>query len=243
MQLALQPDGVIETNTGSALNAILAGPYDTTAFMNTLAQITGTFNATVVFEGSNDETNPTNWFQLMCVNCTSGAIATSATAVGLYYVPSTVRWMRTRISSYSSGTVTCATMYSMDAVPFIQSAGGSSQLSVAPANSGVAGYSVSRISTGASGVIKASQGRVYSWALQNTNAAIRYLQIYNKTTAGVPGTDTPYITIPLSANGSVPFSDQIGTIANTGLSWAITTDAAGATAGASGDVVGTIFYT
>ncbi len=105
-----------------------------------------------------------------------------------------------------------------------------------------AGVLISRIVTGASGVIKAGAGQVYGWNFFNTNAAVRYMQIYNKTTAGVPGTDTPVLTIPLAIGGSSILSSDIGAAFATGISWAITTDAPGATIGASGDVVGNGFY-
>ncbi|KUR80899.1 hypothetical protein [Novosphingobium sp. FSW06-99] len=99
-----------------------------------------------------------------------------------------------------------------------------------------------RIPSGASGVVKASSARFYGYDLINTQTTPRYLQLYNKTTAGVPGTDTPAITIPLTASGSKNTFSDIGVAESLGLSWAITTDAPGATIGASGDVLGTVYY-
>lgn len=99
-----------------------------------------------------------------------------------------------------------------------------------------------RVVGAASGATKASAGRLYGWTLLNTNAAARYLQLYNKATAGVPGTDTPVATIPLGASGNSNNFNDIGASHATGIAWAITTDAAGTTAGASGDIVGTLVY-
>lgn len=102
--------------------------------------------------------------------------------------------------------------------------------------------SLSRVTAGASGAIKASAGRFYGYDIINAQAAVRYLQIYNKATAGIPGTDTPVLTIPLAASQSKNVLSDIGSYQGTGISWAVTTDAPGVTAGASGDVLGTIYY-
>lgn len=52
--------------------------------------------------------------------------------------------------------------------------------------------------------IKGSAGRVYSIVASNTNAAIRYLKLYDKASAPVVGTDTPVHTylLPGAAVGS-----------------------------------------
>ena len=106
------------------------------------------------------------------------------------------------------------------------------------------GVTPSRITTGASGVVTAAAGHVlYSYDLYNTQASVRFLQIYNKATAGVPGTDTPVKMIPIPATSRAALTNDIGWYNfATGMSWAITTDAPGATAGATGDVVGTLGF-
>jgi len=99
-----------------------------------------------------------------------------------------------------------------------------------------------RITIGSSGVIKAGPAALLSFVLVNTQAAVRYFQVYNKITAGIPGTDTPLATIPLAANGISQLSLLSGMYGSAGLSWAVTTDAAGATIGAANDTLGTVFY-
>ena len=99
-----------------------------------------------------------------------------------------------------------------------------------------------RITGGSSGVIKASPASLLSFVIVNTQASLRYFQVYNKATAGVPGTDTPLATIPLAANGVSQLSLLSGMYGSVGLSWAVTTDAAGTTAGAANDTLGTVFY-
>lgn len=112
-----------------------------------------------------------------------------------------------------------------------------------PATSG--GLSVVRLVAATSGVIKASAGQLYTGVFTNTNAAIRFLQIYDKATAGTLSTDTPVVTIPLPPNTSVciDFSNLGGAFA-TGISWQFTTDdiAIPTTAGASTDIHGYCTY-
>ena len=139
--------------------------------------------------------------------------------------------MRVRLSAIAGGTCSAYLMLKRGLVPT------PIVVSTVKADSN----SLARWTAGASGVIKSSAGTIKSWVLQNTNAAARYLQIYNKATAGVPGTDTPILTIPMAAT-SIQALSGLGVYAATGLSWAITTDAAGATIGATGDIVGAVEY-
>jgi len=94
----------------------------------------------------------------------------------------------------------------------------------------------------ASGVIRNSTNSLYGLVLLNTNAAARFLQLYNKSSAGVPGTDTPVVTIPLAPNGTFALNLTSVLTFSTGCSYAVTTDYAGTTAGAAGDIVGTALY-
>lgn len=56
--------------------------------------------------------------------------------------------------------------------------------------------------------IKASAGTVYSIHVCNSNAAIRYLKLYNKATAPTCGTDTPVMRFPLTS-GTAGFCRDI----------------------------------
>lgn len=91
--------------------------------------------------------------------------------------------------------------------------------------------------------VKAAAGQFRGWWGQN-GAAITYLQLYNKATAPVIGTDVPVMTYPIAANAL--FNQSIpggGKIFPTGLAFAFTTDAAGTTGAAAGAVTAfTIFY-
>lgn len=89
-------------------------------------------------------------------------------------------------------------------------------------------------------VAKASAGTLLSILANNTNAAIRYLKLYDKGTAPVVGTDAPLLTIALQ-----PLTDAViplgaGIDFSAGISYALTTGAADAdaTAVGAGDIVG-----
>lgn len=67
-------------------------------------QITGLTTATVNWEATIDGTN---WVAVQASNLNNGAVAATATANGLYYVPTPgVDQIRARISGHSSGTIT-----------------------------------------------------------------------------------------------------------------------------------------
>jgi len=46
-------------------------------------------------------------------------------------------------------------------------------------------------------LVKASEGQVHHLIGYNSNAAVRYLKLYNKATAPTVGTDVPWLTIAL----------------------------------------------
>jgi hypothetical protein len=106
----------------------------------------------------------------------------------------------------------------------------------------VGGASVARVRNANAANPKGAASKLFGWTLLNAQASIRYLQIYDKASTPVPGTDTVKFTIPLTANGRDTFQSDIGIDLPTGLSWAITTDEAGATIGASGDIIGTLIF-
>jgi len=67
-------------------------------------QVEGITTATVTFEGTIDGST---WYAVQGVNATTGAMATSTTADGLFQVPVTgYDQLRCRISGYSAGTIT-----------------------------------------------------------------------------------------------------------------------------------------
>lgn len=93
---------------------------------------------------------------------------------------------------------------------------------------------ISAASTNATSV-KASAGQVYAVQAFNTNAAARYLKLYNKASAPTVGTDTPVktLTIPGNAAGAgLVLSWDKGLAFGTGIAFAVTTGAADSDTGA-----------
>lgn len=114
-----------------------------------------------------------------------------------------------------------------------------------PVTSG--GLSVSRLvaagSTNAT-VAKASAGQLYGYQIGNSNAAARYVKLYNKASAPTVGSDTPFMTIFVPAGGSVQLEIPHGLDMTTGIAFATTTGSADADTGAvtAGDLLINLFY-
>lgn len=75
--------------------------------------------------------------------------------------------------------------------------------------------------------VKATAGTLYNISASNTNAAARYLKLYNKASAPVLGTDVPVLTMVLPPGGTVDHDfGLIGHRFATGIALALTTGAA-----------------
>jgi hypothetical protein len=116
---------------------------------------------------------------------------------------------------------------------------------VTPVPMTTGGLSTCRVVTGTTGFCKASAGTTFHVIYQNTNAAVRYLHIYNKASAPTLSTDTPIATVQmaLTSRGEADFS-VFGISGSNGIAWAVTTDdvAIPTTAGTSGDLHMTLAY-
>lgn len=67
-------------------------------------QLSGTFTATVTFEGTVDGSN---WIAMLFENITTGASATTASATGIYRATVLgLLQVRARVSAYTNGNVT-----------------------------------------------------------------------------------------------------------------------------------------
>lgn len=64
------------------------------------------------------------------------------------------------------------------------------------------------------------------WYLYNTNAAVRYLKLYDKASAPTVGTDTPVLTIPIPPNSGANVNFANGIHFENGLAYALTTGVA-----------------
>ena len=93
----------LQSGSANSLNAII-GPYVTADFESISVQVTGTYNASFTFEGSNDGTN---WFPVngSSISNASKSVATTYSSNDIYQIPIAFTSFRIRISSYVSGTI------------------------------------------------------------------------------------------------------------------------------------------
>lgn len=151
----------------------------------------------------------------------------------------------------SADVITIQGVASMTAIQVADNGGsltvdGTVTANLAPTTSG--GLTISRTisaaSTNATNV-KGSAGQIYGILVSNTNAAARYLKLYNKATSPTIGTDTPVLTIMIPPNSSgVVGSWEHGLAFGTGIGFGLTTGVADSdtAAVAANEQVVHIFY-
>lgn len=77
---------------------------DTSNLGGASIQLSGTFTATVTFEGTTDGSN---WVAVLATNRTSGSAATTATGAGIFFIAAQgLVKVRARVSAYTDGEVT-----------------------------------------------------------------------------------------------------------------------------------------
>lgn len=214
-------------------------------------QLTGTWSATVTFQGSNDGTN---WVSLSALNATIGAWVQSSTTTGIFTIPVATKFVRVAATAFVSGPITGAAIGGC--VPPIMTS--NSIIVNSSANLiGDVGFAtrtttlntstrqkvITTASTNATSV-KASAGRVYGYQFSNTTASYKYVKLYNKASAPTVGTDVPVETIAVPPNGQVSLMNVFGVFLATGIALAVTGVAADtdATATAANDVIGALIY-
>lgn len=218
--------------------------------------------ATVTYECSNDQTT---WYAVMGFDPTSATPAWAATtnALGIRVFPvQGFKFFRARISAYTSGTVTingladsCATAQGpvtgslslSAAIPAGANTIGATFPAVVATANGLTIHKLLAAATTnatlvASGVKKLTGGHIY-----NLSAATKFVKLFNKATAPVPGTDTPVMVLAIAANTDLNVAqicDQFGISFPLGLGYAITGAVADldATAVAAGDVILNLLY-
>jgi hypothetical protein len=139
------------------------------------------------------------------------------------------------VASAQSGawTVSLTTNTDVNALPAAAVAGGAKPEAV-----------ISFASTNAT-LAKNAPGNLYGLTLANTNATTwRWLKLFDKATAPVPGADTPVAVIGLPPAGTVSRDFPVGLTFAQGLGFAITANPAllDNTAIAANEVVGTMEY-
>lgn len=209
--------------SASALNADLVPSTDVSAYKWLSLHVSGTYSGTVSFQASNDTVNWANVMLMPAGGFSSGQTSTTSANI-IYGAPVQFRFFRVRMTGYTSGTVngTLELYTSPASLTYIgvnANQNGTWNVGMSPNTSGGTSnyHVVSAASTNAANV-KSSAGQVYGWDAYNAAASVRYIKLYNKSTAPVPGTDTPIRTIAIPAGqkafnvieNGMPFSNGIG---------------------------------
>lgn len=207
--------------SAGALNADLLASTDVGNYAVAVVQVTGSFVGTLTFQGSNDNTN---WFNILASNLGStAAISATTTTTGMFAVPLGFKYLRVRMTAYTSGTATGAV--TLDCMPseaanLYANVSGSVSITAMPTPS------ISTINSAAttnSTLVKASAGTVYNVTASNIAASIRCLKFYNKASAPTVGTDIPILVIPIAAGGIINLDfGNLGARFTLGIALAIT---------------------
>jgi hypothetical protein len=231
------PIAVPLTNV-SAVNDDLLAALDASQYKFISLQLTGTWAATVSFQGSNDGGT---FFPIVTSNPSGGqAIGeTSTTENRLIKVPTIYKFVRIRVTAYTSGIV--------EGVAYGHRDENSSGLiaaigpvtlnpettkkigNVGIESSGTPTYQkfISATTTNATAVSNAP-AKMTILHLVNTGDGVRFFKLYNKASAPIVGTDVPLITVGISAVSSSNFTlpALVGIDFSIGISFAITLGAA-----------------
>lgn len=263
--LSVQAITEVNPETGDPLASIVAIPtvdaavvnddlfsVDASYFGAICAQLIGTWAGTVTFQASNDNVN---WVSCIALPVAGSAGVTTATANGSWIIPVTAKYVRARLTAYTSGKVSALAHGNYDtpivASPSSVALGASTSLvgdvsngaRTTSTNANLSKKIAAAASTNATSV-KASAGRVYGWNFSNLTTTWKFVRLHNKASAPTVGTDSPTLIIPIPPNGTNIQADNIGVYYSAGIAFSITGAAADldATAVAANDVIGELRY-
>lgn len=176
---------------------------------------------TFVFEASVDSTDGTDgtWFSIQAVrsnaNTIENSIALSGMPAGAGYVAAweasvnAYRWMRLRCSvNVTASAIAQWTIlrgsYATEPIPAAQVSSTQPVSGTVTANTATgSGYYVETTAAVLAAVVKSSAAALFEVTITNSTASAIYVKFYNKTTAPVAATDTPFITVPVAAGAMV----------------------------------------
>jgi hypothetical protein len=202
-------------------------------------QLTGTWVGTVSFQGSNDGGT---FYSIVTSNPSGGqAIGESSTTENrLVKLPTIYKFVRIRVTSYTSGIVEGVAYGHRDEnssglIAAIGPVTLNAETTKKIGNVGIAQSGatvtyqkfISATTTNATAV-SSVPANVSILHMENSGDGVRYVKLYNKASAPVVGTDVPLITIGIPAVSSSSFTlpALIGIDFSIGISFAITLGAA-----------------
>lgn len=249
LKVASQPGSYPDiTGDITAIQATIGTPVaggtvsgDVSRASNIMALCSGTFSTVnCTFEGSLEATGDTNWFGIQAVRSNANTIETttgnlSAQPVyGWKMSVNALKRVRVRATARTSGTQSWRFVlgtYATEPIPAAQVSAtqpvsgtvtatvtGGTTLPVTPTTT----FTNSAATTNATSV-KATAGTVWSVVVSNTNAAARFLKLYNKASAPTVGTDVPVLTVVIPATSVITVNGGANGIRfATGIAFAIT---------------------
>ena len=248
----MQPiDGT--TGTGSVSSAAVLFSLDTAGYagVSVLATSMPASNL-VTFEGSNDNTN---WSVILAQSTGNSGYPPSATAMAIgvpaWFIPAVTRYIRARVSTYASGTISVAYALRSSSTTLATigaQTGGGSMATRASGNyyGGLTKARIQSLATTNSTLVKGSPGQPYAIDVGNNGASDAWLKLYDKAAAPTVGTDTPVASIylPKGTARTIIFTD-IGVVFSNGIGYGLTGAAidTDTTAVAVNQVTGILAYT
>jgi hypothetical protein len=223
---------IVATNNATALNEDVLPSIDAEEYKFISIQLVGTWVATVTFEGSNDNTT---FYSIATTDpSANGTGQTTATINRVVKVPVLTKYIRARVSAYTSGTISAVAYGHRDenSSGLISTLGNitlAAETTKKIGNVGLADadpqtyHQVITAATTNAESIKTSATRVTTFSLTNGTATLRYVRLYNKASSPVVGTDVSLVTITMPPNSDSGFVlPQGGLIFSTGLAFAMT---------------------
>jgi hypothetical protein len=204
-----------------------------TALVTINCSVACTGGTTITFQESQDGTHyaSVNGLQVGTIT-TSQTVINQGTTPTLWRVNvSGAQTLRAVVSSYSAGTVTVTAT--------ALSSGSDHSVTAIPAPTSTAPFSVNATSTSTYTNVKSTAGSVLGYAVENPNASVCWLQLYNSSAPTV-GTSV-YFSIPILSSGGIAQTLSSPITFSTAISIATTTTATGSTECSTGMGV-TVFF-
>jgi len=235
----------VATNNATQLNEFVLPSLNSEKYKFLSIQLIGTWVATVTFEGSNDNTT----FYSIATTDPSANATGQATATNnrIVKVPVLTKYIRARVSAYTSGTISAnvfghldenssgliSTLGTIELNPETTKVIGTVNLAaettkvigtVNLASDGVQTYEqVISAATTNQTLVNSGATKLKTFSMVNGVATLRYFKFFNKATAPIVGTDTPFLTITMAPNSESRFTLPNGGIDfSLGLAYAIT---------------------
>ena len=191
---------------------------DTSLYTYGILNIAGTFTASITIQGTADD--GLTWFTVPWHVANSSAPSQTTDAITGPNVIVIHTWfprIRARITAYTSGTVVASVGFSNATPQFTNITPHASSSGSGTTNSlfrSAAGTNIAIIGAGAR--------KLYGYRFQNTTATPAYFKFYNKGSAPVLASDTPFFTVLVPANGVALYSNTFGKAFSAGIGIACT---------------------